>query len=322
MRSAGTVVRMNRKQAAVRLENGQLVKCFPGGRLFAASGEVDPENIAVGDQVELEHPESPRGRSVRIARIRPRQNELRRTTGPPHRREMRVLVVNTDGLLVVSAFRDPPYRTGLLDRALVIAFDAGMPPALVFNKSDLGRPADRTLLRRDLDAYRTLDLDVFETCATSGDGLARLAAFLQGRRTALVGHSGVGKSELLAGLGLGGRRRGRLDRFGRGRHTTTAAEILSLPGGGEVVDTPGFRALGLDGLTPERVLAAHPDLAPLADACRFRSCSHGGEPDCAIREAVRNGHVPEARLRSLTHLSAEAAGLVRGPTAPGASASE
>ncbi len=269
----------------------------------------------MGDRVELEPP-------ARIARILPRRNALRRAFGPPQRREMRVLAVDADRLLVVSAFRDPPYRIGLLDRALAIAFDAGIPPALAFNKRDLALPEDRARLRKRLDAYRALDLDIFETSALKGHGLDRLAAFLRDRRTALVGHSGVGKSELLVALGAPDRRRSRVDRFGRGRHTTTAAELLTLPGGGEVVDTPGFRALGLDGLTPERALAAHPDLAPLAASCRFRSCSHGDEPDCAIREAARDGRVPEARLESLTRLSAEAAGLVRASMVPGDDASE
>ncbi len=307
---------MNRKQAVVRTGDGRIVTCFPGGRLFASSGDEGPDAVATGDEVELEYS----GRAARICRVGPRRNELRRAAGPPHRREMRVLVVNTDGLLVVSAFEDPPYRVGLLDRALVIAFDAGMPPALVFNKRDLADPDGRERLKRELERYRTLDLPVFETSAIGGEGLERLAGHLAGRRTALVGHSGVGKSELLAGLGIEGRRRGRVDRFGRGRHTTTSAEILALPGGGEVVDTPGFRALGLDGLTPERVFAAHPDLVPLASACRFRTCSHASEPDCAIRKAVADGTIPEARHESLTRLSAEAAGQIRERTAPSASA--
>ncbi len=313
MREFGTVVRVHRKEATVRLDGGRLARCVPGGRLFQGGDDA----VAAGDRVALERA----GRSRRIAAVEPRRNELRRAVGPPQRREFRVVAVNADGLLVVSAFRDPPWRAGLLDRALVVAFDAGMPPALVFNKRDLADEADRAALALGLAPYRGLGLEVFETCAVSGAGLDRLAGFLRGRRTALIGHSGVGKSELLAGLGVP-RRRGRVDRFGRGRHTTTAAEILALPGGGEVVDTPGFRALGLDGLTPDRVAAAHPDLAALAAACRFRRCSHRSEPDCAIRAAAEEGRVPEARYRSLVQLSAEAAGLVRGETDPPAGASE
>ena len=335
----GTVCGVTRRTALVQVAGGvgpteggptegdptepAAVRCALGGRLFDGSRrEAETAAVVVGDEVEWEavDPEMkgernaeaggeaagghPRGR---ITAVRPRRNELRRATGPAERREMRTVAANLTRFLVVSAFREPPYRTGLLDRALALAYDAGIPPALVFNKHDLADAADRAGLEEDLAPYRALELPVFRVSALTGEGIGALGSALGGERSVFFGHSGVGKTELLAALSGAERRRGGLDRRKRGRHTTTAAEIVALPGGGEIVDTPGVRALGLDGLTPERVAAAHPDLTPLLAGCRFPGCSHRAEPDCAVRAAVETGEAHPARHESLLRLTEEAA---------------
>ena len=229
---------------------------------------------------------------------------------------MRMFAANLDVCFIVSAFVEPPYRTGFLDRSLVVAYDAGVTPVLVFNKLDLASPEDVDGLERDLAPYRRLRLETHRTSTRSGAGMEAFRDRAARGRAVLFGHSGVGKTELLAALGVGGRRSGALDRRGRGRHTTTAAELIRLPGGGEIVDTPGIRALGLDGLTAARVRAAHPDLAPYAGGCRFPDCSHRAEPDCAVQTAVAAGEADPARRESLIRLSAEAVGLSPREPAP------
>ena len=293
----------------------RVVVCALGGRLFDDSRrEEETAAVVVGDEVEWEAVEAETDAAGagghargRITAVRPRRNELQRATGPAERREMRTVAANLTRFLIVSAFREPPYRPGLLDRALALAYDAAIPPALVFNKRDLADAADLEGLDEDLAPYGGLELPVFRVSALSGEGIGALRSALGGERSVLFGHSGVGKTELLAALSGAERKRGGLDRRKRGRHTTTAAEIVAIPGGGEIVDTPGVRALGLDGLTPERVAAAYPDLAPLAAGCRFPGCSHRAEPDCAIRAAVEAGEAHPARHRSLLRLTAEAA---------------
>ena len=324
MEATGTVVRAGRNGFAVRLrqdpDTGRttVAPCTIGGRIFdgRARGRSGGAAVVVGDEVEVEGIPADALRSGggppplgRIARVLPRRNELRRAVGPAERREMRVFAANLDRFIIVSAFREPPYRTGFLDRSLVIAFDAGVTPALVFNKRDLADDADLERLRRDLDGYGRLDLESLLTSARRGDGIEDFRSCLGRGRSVLFGHSGVGKTELLTALGIPDRRRGGLDRRGRGRHTTTAAEAVPVPGGGEIVDTPGVRALGLDGLTPARVRAAHPDLRRYALACRFSGCSHGAEPGCAVKAAVAAGEVDPSRYRSLIRLAAEAADL-------------
>ena len=318
MEHRGTVVRMHRKDATVRIRTAghqrSLLRCALGGRLFE-SPDRRPDGAAavVGDEVVVEEiaPEragtARRGASRgRITAVLPRRNALRRAVGPPERREIRVFAANLDRCYIVSAFVEPPYRTGFVDRSLVVAFDARVIPVLVFNKVDLADDADLARLARDLAPYRRLELETHRTSTRNGKGLDAFRASVASGRAVLFGHSGVGKTELLAALGVPGRRSGGLDRRGRGRHTTTAAELIRLPGGGEIVDTPGIRALGLDGLTEAHIRAAHPDLAPYADHCRFPDCSHRAEPDCAVRAAVAAGKADPVRYESLIRLSREA----------------
>lgn len=325
----GTVIRRNRKGATVRIQHDDgsesLVRCALGGRLFGSRDRRPAEATAVvGDEALVEEI-GPAGRRAsaagepigRITAVLPRKNVLRRAVGAAERREMRVFAANLDRVYIVSAIAEPPYRTGFLDRSLVVAYDAGVTPVLVFNKFDLADEDTIAGLDRDLDPYRRLELESHRTSARTGAGLDALRASVAGRRAVLFGHSGVGKTELLAALGIPGRRSGGLDRRGRGRHTTTVAELIRLPDGGEIVDTPGIRALGLDGLTESRIRAAYPDLAPFADDCRFPDCSHRSEPDCAVREAVSGGRADPARYESLMRLSEEAAGLVVSEGEPG-----
>lgn len=322
MERNGTVVRVSRRGATVRLRTGrgqesQVLQCAVGGRLFGPrDGRGDGVAPVVGDDVVVE-PAGPERRDLprrgtgggRIIEVLPRKNALRRAVGPPERREMRMFAANLDRCYIVSAFVEPPYRTGFVDRSLVVAFDAGVTPVLVFNKLDLADAAAVARLERDLVPYRRLALETHRTSTRSGAGMEAFRESTAGSRAVLFGHSGVGKTELLGALGIRGRRSGALDRRGRGRHTTTAAELIRLPDGGEIVDTPGIRALGLDGLTAARIRAAHPDLARYSGDCRFPDCSHRTEPDCAVRAAVAAGDADPARYDSLIRLSGEAAGL-------------
>ncbi len=337
MDRSGTVVRIGRKVATVLIPPGphgepeSLFRCALGGRLFGSRDRRPPGTAAVvGDEVLVEEIEpggrqpSPPGRpGGRITAVLPRKNALRRAVGPPERREMRVFAANLDRCYIVSAFAEPPYRTGFLDRSLVVAYDAGVTPVLVFNKLDRAAGSDLAGLDRDLAPYRALALEVHRTSTRSGAGLDGFRASVAGSRAVLFGHSGVGKTELLAALGVPGRLSGGLDRRGRGRHTTTAAELIRLPGGGEIVDTPGIRALGLDGLTEARIRDAHPDLAVYAEDCRFPDCSHRTEPDCAVQAAVAAGKADPARYETLNRLAGEAAGLTEAAdSTPGGPAGE
>jgi ribosome biogenesis GTPase len=213
-----------------------------------------------------------------------------------------VVVANADQLAIVTALADPEPRPRLIDRCLVAAYDAGLEPLLVLTKSDLA-PAGPMV-----NAYGLLGLrHVITNREDLADGSAadQVRERLAGRITAFVGHSGVGKTTLVNAL-VPDRQRatGVVNAItGRGRHTTTSALALPLPGdAGWVIDTPGVRSFGLNHVDPSRVIHAFPDLEPGTAGCP-RACSHA-EPDCALDEWVADGHAEPARLSSLRRLLA------------------
>ncbi|HEU4676314.1 MAG TPA: ribosome small subunit-dependent GTPase A [Motilibacteraceae bacterium] len=263
--------------------------------------ELGRKGVVVGDRVGVVGdlaggPDS----LARIVRVEPRTSVLRRTADDTDPVE-RVLVANADRLAVVMALADPEPQPRLLDRCLVAAYDAGLEPLLVLTKADLADP--EPFLR----AYAALDVPHVVTSRLEDPGgrhleLGPLRERLATGTTVLVGSSGVGKSTLVNALVPGaGRSTGEVNAVtGRGRHTSTSALLLPLPGGGEVSDTPGVRSFGLAHVDPARVLRAFPDLEAGTAECP-RSCSHD-EPECALDDWVAAGHADPARLESLRRL--------------------
>jgi ribosome biogenesis GTPase / thiamine phosphate phosphatase len=265
-------------------------------------GSMRRTSVVVGDRVRLDGDLS--GRADTLARIVERADRtsvLRRTPDDTDPLE-RPVVANADQLFIVTALADPPPRTGLIDRCLVAAYDGGLDPVLCLTKSDL---ADDGPLR---GRYAPLGLPVVTTSPDSG--VERLAAMLAGRTSVLFGHSGVGKSTLVNRLVPDADQAiGLVNRVtGRGRHTSSAAVALPLPGGGWVVDTPGVRSFGLGAVSLERVLRAFPDLAPATRDCP-PGCTHlADSPGCALDAAVAAGQAAAPRLDSLRRLLAARAG--------------
>jgi ribosome biogenesis GTPase len=262
--------------------------------------ELGRRSIVVGDRVALAGDVSGApGSLARVVRVEPRTSVLRRSADDTDPVE-RVIVANADQLGIVCALADPTPRPRLVDRFLVAAYDAGLDPLLCLTKADLSPPGDL------LAQYQPLGIaHVVTRSPLTSAGLGPLRALLAGRVSVLVGHSGVGKSTLVNALVPdAGRAVGAVSPVtGRGRHTSSSAVALPLPGGGWLIDTPGLRGFGLGHLAPDRVVRAFPDLAGGLLACPPR-CGHTGS-DCALGDWVRDqGPDPRltARLDSLRRL--------------------
>ncbi|GAA3618124.1 ribosome small subunit-dependent GTPase A [Kineosporia mesophila] len=262
--------------------------------------ELGRTAVVVGDRVGLVGDVTgSAGSLARIVRVEPRTSLLRRSADDTDVVE-RVIVANADQLAIVTALADPVPRPRMVDRCLVAAYDASLDPLLVLTKADLADPAEFTA------QYAALDVP-WLVSRRSGEGVQGLDAVrerLAGRVTVLVGHSGVGKSTLVNALTGSDRAIGRVnDVTGRGRHTSTSAVALRLPGGGWVVDTPGVRSFGLGHVDPDRLVGAFPELEAGTDECP-RGCTHD-EPECGLDAWVAEGRAGAsgpARLESFRRL--------------------
>ena len=257
--------------------------------------------LAIGNGVMVRRTTEAQGT---IEKILPRRNELARAA--PGRAALKhVLVANLDLLLVVSAVRDPAPNLARLDRFLVIAEQAAIPAMLLVSKIDLGDSAGTEHLYQP---YRAAGYPVLLTSAATGAGVDAVRAMLRARVSAMVGPSGVGKSTLLNTVQRGLRLRAAAvsERTGRGRHTTSVAELIALEAGGYVADTPGLRGIEPHDLDPAMLDHFFPEMCPCLGGCRFSPCTHLHEPGCAVRAAVASSAIAASRFDSYVKLYAEA----------------
>jgi len=239
--------------------------------------ELGRTPIVVGDEVDIVGDLSGRPDTLaRIVRRGDRRTVLRRTADDTDPTE-RVVVANADQLLIVVALADPPPRTGFVERSLIAAYVGGLTPILCLTKSDLAPAAPF--------AAQFAGLDLRVVTAGRNDDLAEVDELLEGRTTALIGHSGVGKSTMVNRLVPDAHRAvGVVSGVGKGKHTSSQSVALPLHGSGWGVDTPGIRSFGLAHIAPKDVMLAFSDLAEAIENCP-RGCGHMGppaDPECAL----------------------------------------
>lgn len=250
---------------------------------------LEKQEVLVGDRVKIKPADNDTGV---VYEVMPRSSKLVR---PP--------VANVEQAIITFAVQNPEPNLNLLDRFLVLAEEAGVTPIICLNKGDLLTGAPPSWF----SIYRAIGYQVILTSAKESQGIEQLKQLLIGKISVFAGPSGVGKSSLLNAIQPGLKlQTGEISqKLKRGRHTTRHVELLPLQGGGLVADTPGFSNLYLPTVTAGELIHLFPEMAPYAGQCRFNSCSHSKEPDCAVKEAVKTGHISERRYHSYIHLATE-----------------
>jgi len=289
----GAAVVMNVASGRCRVfRDGRELDCIVPAEIAARQ----KSSLAVGDRVLLDDASPPR-----LTEILPRRTVLSRPDPANPRRE-RLIAANIDVVANVVSMKSPPLRPRLIDRYLIAVQRGGAAPLIVVNKIDLDR--DLTPLR----VYEELGIPVIPCSTKSGEGLDALRAALSGKMSALVGHSGVGKSSILnaldARLQLA---TGELHRRGTGRHTTSSSTLHDLGGGTLIIDTPGIREFGLWDLTPRALRESFPEFDEAAELCRFNDCTHLHEPACEVKERVASGALSRARYDTYVRLAEDLA---------------
>ncbi len=291
----GKVIKVTRKEYLVNLD-GRTIVCAVRGKLVGAP-DGKAWQVKVGDNVRIRLIDDQQGV---IEEILPRKSRLSRTVEGKAYRE-HIIATNIDQMLIVMAAREPQFKSGLLDRYLVIAEKNHLKAVVCINKIDL---ASREEFNDYATWYPRLGYPLFFTSAITGEGLDELKNRLQNNVTVLVGHSGVGKSSLIKALEPGlDLKVGRIsEKTGKGRHTTTYVQLFPLSFGGYLIDTPGIRELGLWDIYRDELRHYFVEFRQYQDQCQFSDCRHLQEPGCAVKQAVEEGNIFPERYQNYRNI--------------------
>lgn len=313
----GTVIRNTGSWYVVRTDDGQLLSCKVKGT-FRLRGIRSTNPVAVGDRVEVkadalddagkplrskgereelrESAEMPVGL---ITEILPRRNYIiRRATNLS--KQSHILAANVDQVLLLVTIAHPETSLTFVDRFLAVAEAYRIPVILVFNKTDLYDDGEKQQMEEWKALYESLDYPCVPCSALNGEGLDELRQQLDGRVTLLSGNSGVGKSTLLNALvpGLDVRTEEISEAHDTGQHTTTFSQMFDLPGGGNLIDTPGIKGFGTFDIERTELPHYFREIFQIGQDCRFQDCTHTHEPHCAVLEAVASGRIAQSRFAS------------------------
>jgi ribosome small subunit-dependent GTPase A len=283
---AARVTRVDRGALTV-LTGSASTRVRPSGRLFEHdSGPGEPVGTpAVGDWVALDG-------TVAVA-VLSRRSSFERSSSN-RQTVSQIVAANVDTVFIVAPLVGRP-RPRLLQRALAMAWQSGATPVVLLTKADIATDVAERVAAAQADA---VGADVFAVSAATGEGLDALVGYLaSGQTVAMIGPSGAGKTTLTNALGAGtfALQTGAVRDDGKGRHTTTARELVVLPSGAVAIDTPGLRGLAL-WEAEEGIGNAFADIVEFASDCRFADCAHHGEPGCAVGRAIAEGDLDAARF--------------------------
>ncbi|HXB07309.1 MAG TPA: ribosome small subunit-dependent GTPase A [Puia sp.] len=266
--------------------------------VFKIDGITSTNPLAVGDNVDFEPGNEEEATAV-ITAIHDRRNYINRQS-PSHRHQHHIVAANIDQSLMVVTLKEPRTSQGFIDRFLVTSEAYHVPAVLLFNKTDLYREKEDGKFAEWRTMYEAVGYKLFRMSVQTGEGLEEVNKLLQGKISLLSGHSGVGKSSFLNALYPDWELKTRnvSGWSGKGVHTTTFAEMFDLPGGGQIIDTPGMREFGIVDISKQELSGYFPEMRALAGQCQFNNCLHLGEPGCRVKQAVEAGEIAPARYNS------------------------
>lgn len=291
----GLVVKNTGSWYTVKTDSGQLIDCKLKGN-FRLKGIRSTSPVAVGDYVQIVT--NAEGTAM-ITAIDDRKNYIIRKS-PNLSKQSQIIAANLDQAFLLVTIKYPETSTIFIDRFLAGAEAYRIPVVLVFNKTDLLNEEEHHYQQMMMNLYETIGYHCVEISAEKGQGMEVIDALLAQKVTLLSGNSGVGKSTLINVLIPHAEQRTAeiSDAHGTGIHTTTFSEMISLPHGGYVIDTPGIKGFGTFDIEPEELTSYFKEIFAFSKDCKFNNCTHTHEPGCAVRTAVENHYISESRYQS------------------------
>ena len=292
----GLVIRNTGSWYTVKTDDGgQLIDCKIKGN-FRLKGIRSTNPVAVGDHVTL----VPNNEGTAfITEIADRRNYIIRKASNLSK-QSHIIAANVDQAMLVVTVNYPQTSTTFIDRFLASAEAYRIPVVLIFNKVDILDDDELRYLDMMINLYETVGYECRSISAERGDGVETVMQLLEGKVTVLSGNSGVGKSTLINRLLPDANLRTSeiSDAHNTGMHTTTFSEMLPLPSGGYIIDTPGIKGFGTFNIEPEELSGYFKEIFHFSRDCRFSNCTHTHEPGCAVLKAVEDHYIAVSRYQS------------------------
>lgn len=291
----GLVIKNTGSWYTVRTDDGTDIESKVKGN-FRLKGIRSTNPVAVGDRVVIDI--NKEGTAF-ITEIEDRKNYIIRRASNLSK-QSHIIAANLDQAMLIVTVNYPITTTVFVDRFLATAEAYRVPVKLVFNKIDRYNAEDMEYLEGLIHLYTTIGYPCMKLCAKTEEGFEALEKELKGKITLLSGHSGVGKSTIINKLlPAANLKTGDISEYhNKGMHTTTFSEMISLPEGGYLIDTPGIKGFGTIEMEGAEISHYFPEIFKFSADCRFNNCSHRHEPDCAVLEAVQSHYISESRYKS------------------------